>query len=96
MISAVTGDVASLVIISTMVLFSVLLDSVQEYRAEQAAERLKISVALKEQVLRDGQEITVRADELVPGELSCSPPAIWCRPTAGSSRPGIFSSTRGC
>ena len=33
-ISALTGDVASLVIISAMVLFSVLLDSVQEYRAE--------------------------------------------------------------
>ena len=49
MISGFTGDVASLVIISTMVLLSVLLDSVQEYRAEQAAEQLKVSVALKEQ-----------------------------------------------
>jgi Mg2+-importing ATPase len=46
-ISALTGDVPSLVIISAMVLFSVLLDSVQEYRAEQAAEQLKVSVALK-------------------------------------------------
>ena len=68
-ISGLTGDVASLVIISTMVLLSVLLDSVQEYRAEQAAEQLKVSVALKEQVLRDGREITVRADQLVPGDV---------------------------
>jgi Mg2+-importing ATPase len=68
-ISGFTGDVASLVIISTMVLLSVLLDSVQEYRAEQAAEQLKVSVALKEQVLRDGREITVRADQLVPGDV---------------------------
>ena len=52
-----------------MVLFSVLLDSVQEYRAEQAAEQLKVSVALKEQVLRDGEEITIRADQLVPGDV---------------------------
>ena len=37
-VSAFTGDLASLVIISTMVLFSVLLDSVQEYRAEKAME----------------------------------------------------------
>ena len=59
-VSAFTGDIASLVIISAMVLFSVLLDSVQEYRAEQAADQLKISVALKEQALRDGREITVR------------------------------------
>ena len=68
-VSAFTGDVASLAIISAMVLFSVLLDSVQEYRAEQAAEELKVSVALKEQVLRDGREITVRADQLVPGDV---------------------------
>ena len=68
-VSAFTGDIASLVIISAMVLFSVLLDSVQEYRAEQAADQLKISVALKEQALRDGREITVRADQLVPGDV---------------------------
>ena len=68
-ISGFTGDIASLGIISTMVLLSVLLDSVQEYRAEQAAEQLKISVALKEQVLRDGREITIRADQLVPGDV---------------------------
>jgi Mg2+-importing ATPase len=68
-ISALTGDVASLVIISAIVLLSVLLDSVQEYRAEQAAEQLRVSVALKEQVLRDGREITIRADSLVPGDV---------------------------
>ena len=68
-VSAFTGDIASLVIIAIMVLFSVLLDSVQEYRAEQAADQLKISVALKEQALRDGREITVRADQLVPGDV---------------------------
>jgi Mg2+-importing ATPase len=68
-ISGFTGDIASLIIISTMVLLSVLLDSVQEYRAEQAAEQLKVSVALKEQVLRDGREITIRADQLVTGDV---------------------------
>ena len=68
-ISGFTGDIASLGIISTMVLLSVLLDSVQEYRAEQAAEQLKISVALKEQVLRDGREVIIRADQLVPGDV---------------------------
>lgn len=68
-ISAFTGDVASLAIISTMVLFSVLLDSLQEYRAERAADELKISVALKEQALRDRREVTVRADQLVTGDV---------------------------
>ena len=34
-----------------------------------AAEQLKVSVALKEHVLRDGREITIRADQLVPGDV---------------------------
>src|SRR5205085_6877530 len=41
----------------------------QEFRAEQAAEHLKVSVALKEQVLRDGQEVTVPGQDLVPGDV---------------------------
>ncbi len=68
-ISAATGDVTSFFIISTMVLLSVILDSVQEFRAEQAAEHLRLSVTLNEQVLRDGHEATVRAEALVPGDV---------------------------
>src|SRR5271169_6840846 len=68
-ISALTGDLASLIIISTIVLMSAVLDTVQEYRAEQAAESLKVSVALKEQVLRDGREVTVLGRDLVPGDV---------------------------
>jgi P-type Mg2+ transporter len=68
-ISALTGDLSSLVIISTIVLMSAVLDTVQEFRAEEAAESLKVSVALKEQVLRDGQEITVPGQDLVPGDV---------------------------
>jgi len=68
-ISAVTGDIVSFGIVSTLVALSVLLDSVQEYRAEQAAEGLRVSVALHERVLRDGCEVTIRADEVVPGDI---------------------------
>ena len=64
--SAVVGDVASFVVIFAIVMFGVALDSLLEHRAERAAERLRISVALKEQVLRDGKEVTVAAQELVP------------------------------
>src|SRR5690349_13555447 len=67
-ISALTGDLTSFVIISTIVLMSAVLDTVQEHRAEQAAESLKVSVALKEQVLRDGREVTVPGQDLVPGD----------------------------
>jgi Mg2+-importing ATPase len=68
-ISALTGDLASFVIISTIVLISAALDTLQEYRAEQAAEHLKVEVALKEQVLRDGREVTVPSRDLVPGDV---------------------------
>jgi Mg2+-importing ATPase len=68
-ISALTGDLASFIIISTIVLMSAVLDTVQEHRAEEAAEHLKVSVALKEQVLRDGEEVTVLGQDLVPGDV---------------------------
>ena len=68
-ISALTGDLTSFIIICTIVLMSALLDTVQEYRAKEAAESLKVSVALKEQVLRDGQEVTVLGQDLVPGDV---------------------------
>jgi Mg2+-importing ATPase len=68
-ISALTGDLASFIIISTIVLMSAALDTVQEHRAEEAAEHLKVSVALKEQVMRDGHEVTVLGQDLVPGDV---------------------------
>ena len=68
-VSALTGDLASFIIISTIVLMSAALDTVQEHRAEEAAEHLKVSVALKEQVLRDGLEVTVLGEDLVPGDV---------------------------
>jgi P-type Mg2+ transporter len=68
-ISGVTGDLTSLIIITTIVLMSAVLDTVQEYRAEEAAEALKVSVTLKERVLRDGQEVIVLGQDLVPGDV---------------------------
>ena len=68
-IAALTGDLASFIIISTIVLVSAALDTVQEHRAEEAAEHLKVEVALKEQVVRDGQEVTVPGADLVPGDV---------------------------
>jgi P-type Mg2+ transporter len=68
-ISGLTGDLTSFIIISTIVLMSAVLDTMQEFRAEEAAERLKVSVGLREQVLRDGQEVTVPGRDLVPGDV---------------------------
>ncbi len=68
-ISAFTGDVASFLIISAIVLLSVVLDFVQEQRAVSAAERLRDQVALTARVHRDGAEREIAAAEIVPGDL---------------------------
>ena len=68
-ISAFTGDVASFVIIAIVVVLSVTLDFVQEYRAGQAAERLKQSVALRTTVMRGGRPVEIAADRIVPGDV---------------------------
>ena len=95
-VSALTGDLASFIIISTIVLMSAALDTVQEHRAEEAAEHLKVSVALKEQVLRDGLEVTVLGEDLVPGDVVLLSAGDLAPPMDASSRPGIFLSTRHC
>jgi P-type Mg2+ transporter len=68
-ISALTGDVTSSIIVVLMALLSVTLDSVQEYRAGQAAERLRQSVAVRVSALRDGEPRDVLASDLVPGDV---------------------------
>jgi Mg2+-importing ATPase len=68
-VSAATGDIASFIIITTIILVSVVLDVVQEHRAEGAAARLRDQVSLSTKVLRDGQAISVPAAEIVPGDI---------------------------
>ena len=68
-ISAFTGDVASFVIIALVVVLSVTLDFVQEYRAGRAAERLRQSVALRATVLRRGQPVETGTEQIVPGDV---------------------------
>ena len=69
-LSAATGDATSFFIIGTIVIISVTLDFVQEYRAGQAAERLRRSVAVRGQVLRDGKPREIPLAELVPGDVA--------------------------
>src|SRR5207248_3096600 len=67
-ISAFTGDIASFVIIGFVVVLSVTLDFVQEFRAGRAAERLKTSVTLRPTVLRSGRPIEIAANQIAPGD----------------------------
>ncbi len=57
------------VAIGVIVLFAVLLGFVQEYRAERAIEALRQMAAPLATVVRDGEEQTVPAREVVPGEI---------------------------
>lgn len=68
-VSALMGDAPSFVIISAIVLMSVTLDFIQEYRAGTAAERLRRSVSLRARVLRAGTPAEVPVGDLVPGDL---------------------------
>ena len=68
-ISAFTGEVANFVIISFIVLLSVTLDFVQEYRAGKAAEKLRVAVAVRASVMRDGTKLDVPVADVVPGDI---------------------------
>lgn len=69
-ISALTGDAASFIIISLIVLMSVTLDFTQEYRAGKEAEKLRQLVTVHVQALRDGKLQEIPLSSLVPGDVA--------------------------
>ncbi|MCS7060046.1 MAG: cation-translocating P-type ATPase [Anaerolineae bacterium] len=68
-LSILLGHGVESVVIAIIVLFAVLLGFVQEYRAERAIEALRQLAAPMATVLRDGEEKTVPAREVVPGDV---------------------------
>ncbi|WP_348760066.1 magnesium-translocating P-type ATPase [Candidatus Methylocalor cossyra] len=68
-VSAVVHEEASFVIIGVLVLASVTLDFIQEYRADRAAERLRASIADTARVVRDGRVAELPVADLVPGDV---------------------------
>jgi Mg2+-importing ATPase len=68
-VAGLSGDVASVAIILAVVSLSIVLDVVQEHRAEVAAEALKRSVAIHADALRDGAVISIPVEEVVPGDV---------------------------
>lgn len=69
MISAFTGNAVSFIMISLIVLMSVLLDFIQEYKAGQEIEKLRHSVTVHVQALRDGKSQEIPLPSLVPGDV---------------------------
>ena len=68
-LSAWTGEVTSFVIIVVIILLSVVLDVVQQARAENTVDALRRSVGLTAQALRDGEAHEIPVDQLVPGDV---------------------------
>jgi len=68
-VCAFTGDLVSFVIISSIVVLSVMLDFIQEHRANKAADELQKSVALRVRTLRDGARADIPVVSLVPGDV---------------------------
>ena len=68
-VAAVTGDRASFLLVTLVVISSVTLDAYQEHRAGRAAERLQASVAVRARVVRDGTVVEVPREQVVPGDV---------------------------
>jgi Mg2+-importing ATPase len=68
-VSAFTGEVTNFFIITCIVLLSVTLDFVQEYRANAAAEKLRLSVSVRAIVIRDGKPTDVSISKVVPSDV---------------------------
>src|SRR5690349_15864462 len=68
-VSALTGGTSSFFIINFMVLLSVTLDFVQEYRANESVKKLRQSVSLRATVVRDDKPLELPVSEIVPGDV---------------------------
>ena len=68
-ISGFSGDFGSFFIIVAVLALSIILDLTQEYRAEQAAEALRHSVAVRADVMRDRNPVALPVSALVPGDI---------------------------
>ncbi|NTU97124.1 MAG: cation-translocating P-type ATPase [Chlorobiaceae bacterium] len=68
-LSAFLGHAMEAVAIAVIVIFAVLLGFFQEYRAEKAIEALRKMAAPLARVKRDGQEIVIEAEGIVPGDI---------------------------
>jgi len=68
-LSAFLGETLEAIAIAVILLLAVLLGFIQEYRAERAIEALRQMAAPTAAVLRNGEERSVPAREVVPGDI---------------------------
>jgi Mg2+-importing ATPase len=69
LISGYFGETVNTLIIFSIVFFSVVLDFIQEYKAEKAAEMLRERVMTTATVVRDDAKREIKIIEIVPGDI---------------------------
>ncbi len=68
-LSYLSDDIRSTIVIGAMVVLSLLLRFIQESKADTAAAKLKAMINVTATVLRDGQRREVPLEKLVPGDV---------------------------
>ena len=68
-ISAFMGEITEAVTIIAIVILNAVLGFIQEYKTEKTLEALKSLTAPEAKVIRDGRQISVPADRVVPGDI---------------------------
>jgi len=68
-VSFVVGEIADAITIAAIVVLNAVVGFVQEYRSEKAMEAMKKLTAPKARLMRDGKEVMVPAEEVVPGDI---------------------------
>lgn len=69
MVSGYFGQLDQAIMILAMIALSVVLGFYNEYKAEKIVEELQHKVSIKAVVIRDGKEVEVNSDMLVPGDV---------------------------
>ena len=68
-ISMVSGNLESTLVIFAVLIMNAILGTVQYFKAEKSLESLKAMSAPSAKVLRDGQRMELPSDQIVPGDI---------------------------
>ena len=68
-ISAITGNLESTLVIFAVIILNAILGTVQHFKAEQSLESLKALSAPSAKVYRNGKKVEIPSKEIVPGDI---------------------------